>query len=448
MNKAVTALAGLMLFSFVLAGCGGQQHVHLNVSGTKPDASSMNKTSNRSTSQPGNSTTKSTNNATTGGEQPGGGSVTTANNTTTGNTTLGNTTVGNTTKQGGGAPSQPAQPGSGAGQTGSEGALLKLHPGQLSGVAVGRGNTVDVSTSTGIYESVDGGRSWRQVVQSSRSVLGIGDSATGDEVAWTASQVFVRSPGGTFRSLAVHLASGSALNLQQASVGTDGAIWVVAGGHVYTVSSDGVATQQVLPISVIALDAVDASTSYAVGADDAIYKTTDGGQQWTQVFWPPLNEQLPWTVQIQVNGSHVAVLYSGGDASVGSVAYILCTSNDHGQTWQPFMDEPSFPHDYGDPKPLVQQSVFTQPAAFTLQSSGDVVFVGANAQGDAVTADISQVGRVQWSNAMSSGQPFDFSSSTEVAASANGQSLYVAGSNNGHAMFERSTDGGLTWHQD
>jgi hypothetical protein len=300
--------------------------------------------------------------------------------------------------------------------------------------------TADAAGASGIDQTTDGGKTWTELQHTAGPVLGLtgaaSPSARGQALvmAWTARDVWISTDGEHFRSLQVAIPNVSEPDIQQVSLGGQTG-WLLAGGKVYQLNADNGRAEPVssgLPVQVLSIAAEDDETCYAVGANDAIYKTTDGGQQWVQVFWPPLNGQMSWQAQVQVNGSQVAVLYYGGDAGVNQTAYILCASHDSGETWQPVLAESSFSPDYGNPVPLVRTTLDPQPGGFALLSDGDVVWVGLSS-GKVDVDVVSPAGGVRKASVAAPAQAVPGTSDGlfSVAAAPSGKQVLIVGGRQG-----------------
>lgn len=386
-------------------------------------------------------------------------------------------------------------------------AFSKLGAGPLLGVWFAPtgsgtgGQTGYVADEHHLYLTGNGGKTWTTALTATDSILGMSSdlSATGQGVTalWAKNVLWLSRNAGGFSRTSPQFApssgaSGSAskpgsagtylpgtLSITQASAGGN-TVWLLAGGGVYRYSSGGTATATSAPGSgaITAIAAVDSATCYAVAKDASIYKTTNGGVSWNRVFWPPLNEQLPWRMTIQATGNHVAVMYFGGDSGVGDVAYILITSNNGGNTWTPLFDEPGFSADYGDPVPAVGQTLGKQPGPFTLLPSGNIVFLGANASSGVGTSVAASAPTTASSAtihpvAEQTSSPFTLSvvspggtvlgsvpiqpgngsiwpdpATAPVALDApGGQQVFLAGGATGTGVLDESQDGGLTWHR-
>lgn len=433
MNKPLAALAGIMTISLLLAGCGGQ---------VRPVSAGM---PNMPGEHVANRLSPSTGSTLPPAQSTGGTATPNDPSTVLSPPSTSITPAGiETPSQAGVGAAPPTNPSPLT-------TLAQLSTGELYGVVVVSHDRAYVAAPGGIFETQNGGRSWAEVLHSTDNIEGImaspAKSGAQSVVAWTKSDLLVATAGASFRSVPVRLQNGQAASIGQVTVMSNGTCWVVDDGHVYQVTSDGTAILIETPVNMQAIAAADGQTCYAIGADEAIYKTTDGGQSWTQVFWPPLNGQLPWKVQVQVSGSHVAVLYDGGDAAVGESAFILCVSNDSGQGWQPLLDEGSFAHDYGNPQPLIHQTISVQAGGFTLSPSGAVQFVGRNARGEWVCTTVASDGSSMRSHDIQPASSLDPDSPVTVSASSDGQVMMVAGSAAGQGVVEVSGDGGATWRQ-
>lgn len=364
MKKSLRVVAGWVTVSLLLTGCSAQAQ---GISG-KPG-----------TAQAGNDLAGHTTGTSASGHRGG-------------NTNSAVPTSGGTSTGGGGSPAFQTVPV--AFSALKAGPLTAVWFAQSSPEAFSSGQVGYVTDAHHVYQTRNGGATWGQVETVSGSITGISSSLTsaglGITAVWTKANLFISEDGKSFHDSTSQLplsdsTAKSGAGIQQAVVG-GAEVWVLDAGTVYRMTPGTQATQvSTTPFgTVAAIAAVDANTCYIVAGDDSIFKTTDGGATWTRVFWPPLNSQLPWQVQIQVSGDHVAVLYWGGDIGVNQIAYILVESNDAGQTWAPMFDESGMAEDYGNPPTRVQQNLGQEPGAFTLLPFGDIVFLGAHASNSTV----------------------------------------------------------------
>ena len=138
-------------------------------------------------------------------------------------------------------------------------------------------------------------------------------------------------------------------------------------GHVL-VSTDGGQTFMQQPVPTRAtLTRVyfqDDRRGWAVGHDEVILRTTDGGSSWTRVHWEPGHRQPLFDVWFGANGTGFAV---------GAYSTML-RSSDFGATWQPITFEPAAamaaPKRAAGPADDVDVGV-TQPHLYALRPAGD-----------------------------------------------------------------------------
>ena len=82
--------------------------------------------------------------------------------------------------------------------------------------------------------------------------------------------------------------------------------------------------------------APDLQTGYAAGRASTLYRTTDGGQNWTKVEDLPIPEDLVYAVDfldMQWLSPEVGILYGSGPSSGGSAEQLLLVTKDGGATW-------------------------------------------------------------------------------------------------------------------
>ncbi len=303
-----------------------------------------------------------------------------------------------------------------------------------------------VTDANHVYRTADGGKTWQAVATVTGSLIGVTSDAVqagdGLTVAWTTSGLWVSTNGIQFTQANLQL---PASGLTQVSV-AGGVAWLLDGGTLYRYIDGKLQSVSSAVIgNVTSITAVDANTCYVVAASTAVFETTDGGSNWQQLFWPPLNAQLPWQTQIEVSGSHIAVLYAGGDSGVGQSAYIAVESNDGGTSWRPLFDNQTFTGDYGHPTPLVQQNLGSTALLFALLSNGNIVFVGTGSSAPKWTV-VTPQGTVQNTFSMTAGVGVAWPDmATAAMCAAGGEQVVLVGGTGSRGVIDVSPTSGSTW---
>lgn len=454
-KKSAWSIAVFVALSLVLTGCGlsaksGANSVNRSAEGSTPHRVTGTRTASVSSGRANKETSGQTGIATKGGSKPTQTSVHADSSKQTGQT--GTTPVAFSALHAGpltavwfATPAGTAVTSTNAVSSNTTGAGTNS-AGVVTAASPGSAQVGYVTDAHHVYRTKDGGKTWRPVVTVSQSLIGVTSDASaagnGLTVAWTPSQLWLSADGTQFALAKVQL---PASGLTQVSV-AGGVVWLLDAGTLYrdingvlqTVSSAAIG-------SISGLTAVGPSTCYVVAASTAVFETTDGGGTWQQLFWPPLNGQLPWQTQIDVSGNHIVVLYANGDSGVNQSAYIAVASNDGGKTWNPLFENPSFAGDYGNPTPLVQQNLGNTALLFALLPSGNIVFVGEGASAPKWTV-VTPQGQVQNTFAMKAGGPVIWPNPATAALSASGGAeVVLVGGDGSHAVIDMTPSSGVTW---
>ena len=198
----------------------------------------------------------------------------------------------------------------------------------IGGTAAASGSveTVEGSKQKGLWKSTDGGTTWRNVdpdgsagVQSAHDVLV-------DPLNHNVVYAAIRTRG-----------------IYRSKAGGEPGTWEKLTNGVANTDATG---QTFLRCAIAAgppLAPATATTLYASFArtsDDTIfgfYKSTDGGDSWTQVATPPTettgSAQANYNMALAVDPTDATILYYGGQYDYNSNAYCLVRSKDAGQTW-------------------------------------------------------------------------------------------------------------------
>lgn len=181
------------------------------------------------------------------------------------------------------------------------------------------------SKQKGIWKSIDSGATWRNVDPNGDGGLGSGYDVVIDPLNHNTVYAAIRARG-LFRSKS----------------GGEPGTWEKLGNGVPN-DSTGVAFTRCAIIAGPPISPSTATTLYgtfAQASDDAIlgfYKSTNGGDSWTQVATPPTEGssggQASYNLAMAVDPTDATILYYGGQFDYDSNLYCVVRSTNGGQSW-------------------------------------------------------------------------------------------------------------------
>lgn len=241
-----------------------------------------------------------------------------------------------------------------------------------------------LATDRGIYRTTTGGRTWKLWLAASAPMSPYqGLSPVGPQTLWaTTDTQLVEIAGSAPHIIKRHAGLRNALATQSSYVD------FVSPQHGY-ILNDGT-IQQVDATPAIALRKASPAMSvqsmaWASGtvgwaaSGSHIWKTTDGGQHWTDVFSAPV-APTGWNGQIVANSTDDVWDLMVGEGSAGQTAYVFWHSTNGGQTWtcitdNAFSQATSYPH---LPPSQVSMNPGPVPGAIAPIGLNGVIFLGWN----------------------------------------------------------------------
>jgi photosystem II stability/assembly factor-like uncharacterized protein len=294
-------------------------------------------------------------------------------------------------------------------------------------------------SSDGIMRSTGGGARWRKVTPLDTSALAFDSRAPGTIWAGTDRGIFKSLDGGaSWRNLDARVA---AIHTVAVDPGRPTTLYASATGHIFKSLDAGASWTEAVDdsrerrprwddVGVLAVDPVNSSTVYA-GAEEGLYRSTDGGASWTVLEEGPLTKYST-IMDLATDPAHRDALY------VSVVSDGSLRSLDGGLHWRPsdagpVHDAPGQP--FGNPN-------FDGWVGALSVARGNTVYGGGCNVGPLESHD----GGATWA-IISSGLPAVSSCATRlVASAADPQTLYVAlNTVAGPLGIFRSTDGGAHW---
>lgn len=192
--------------------------------------------------------------------------------------------------------------------------------------ASGSVETVEGGKQKGLWKSTDGGDTWRNVDPDGSSGVQSAHDVVVDPLNHNTVYAAIRTRG-----------------IYRSKSGGEPGTWEKLTNGVANTDATSAAF---LRCAIAAGPPIAPSTattlyaSFARASDDSIfgfYKSTDGGDSWTQVTTPPTettgSAQAGYNMTMAVDPTNATILYYGGQYDYNSGAYCLVRSKDAGQTW-------------------------------------------------------------------------------------------------------------------
>ena len=309
--------------------------------------------------------------------------------------------------------------------------LKQVFTGAINGISVDPLDNIYVTTSGGLFMSVDSGQTWfsaqGNLPSPAMSALAADPTTPGKVFAVIDQGLYVTTNGGTTwaQSLGGVILDNIAIapsNHNYMYVSTNGSYVRVSqdGGATWRVSSNGLSGGWSGPsvTTVMAVHPTNPSIAYTCTWRGLLFKTTNAGVSWSQIS----TSQLWAAGQIWIAPSNPAILYMSQESFAGPT---LLRSADSGNTWTVVAS------------PDGTNSYVGQVAISFTDTTGNTVYATTG-----LGVYKSTNSGVSWTRVFA---PPGVTGMNSVAVDpTNGARVYAGSSSSG---FYRSLDGGSTWAQ-